>query len=743
MRTLLLLRGAPGCGKSTFIKNNNLEQYALSADEIRLKCQSAQQTIYGSETISQNNDTTTWKVLFNLLEVRMQNGEFTVIDATNSKSEEMNRYKKMCDTYRYRIYCIDFTKLPIEECKRRNLERESLKQVPEEVIDKIYARFKNQKIPSGIKVIKPEELDTIWMNKIDFSSYRKIVHIGDIHGCYTALLEYFKNVDFRDESILYIFTGDYLDRGIENVEVINFLLDISKYKNVIMLEGNHERNLYIYGNGGTSRDKEFEFNTKKQLEKAHVDLKQLRMFYRTLIQCAWYTYDDKEIFVSHGGVATLPENLTKLATTQLINGVGTYNDGEIVAETWMKTTCSNQYQIFGHRNAKNSPIRLNDRVFDLEGKVEFGGDLRIRELTHDGFNEVTIKNNVFKEIVFDAESFDNSEEAKNVSDVVIQMRNNKRNIVEKNFGHISSFNFTKDVFFDKKRWNDMTVKARGLYIDIEKFKVAARSYDKFFNINEMPNTKFDMLQYTLQFPVTAYVKENGFLGLVAYDEYEDYEGNLLVTTKSSIVGDYAVWLRNMLKKKVSTENIEKIVNYCKENDVTFVFECVDMENDPHIIEYPESNLYLLAIVKNDLKFNQLPYNDLCTIGKNFGLKVKEKAYVLNNWSEFFDWYTEVTQDDYKFNDRIIEGFVIEDSVGFMTKLKLNYYTFWKHMRGIADKTMRHGYITHTSQLYNAESNEFYAFLQRLYNSVETKEERDNLPHNIITLRNMFYREKEI
>ena len=32
MRTLLLMRGAPGCGKSTFIKQHGLEPYTLCAD---------------------------------------------------------------------------------------------------------------------------------------------------------------------------------------------------------------------------------------------------------------------------------------------------------------------------------------------------------------------------------------------------------------------------------------------------------------------------------------------------------------------------------------------------------------------------------------------------------------------------------------------------------------------------------------------------------------------------------------
>lgn len=161
MRILLLLRGSAGCGKSTWIEKNGLKPYTLSADDIRLLCQSPVMQADGTEAISQNNEKTVWATLFKLLEIRMQRGEFTVIDATNSKTSEMNRYKEMCQTYRYRIYCVDFTDIPIEEVKRRNSNREPLKRVPEEVIDKMYSRFETQSIPSGIKVIKPNELSSI------------------------------------------------------------------------------------------------------------------------------------------------------------------------------------------------------------------------------------------------------------------------------------------------------------------------------------------------------------------------------------------------------------------------------------------------------------------------------------------------------------------------------------------------------------------------------------------------------
>ena len=44
MRTLLLFRGAPGCGKSTFIDSHGLRPYALSADDIRQTLRSPMQT---------------------------------------------------------------------------------------------------------------------------------------------------------------------------------------------------------------------------------------------------------------------------------------------------------------------------------------------------------------------------------------------------------------------------------------------------------------------------------------------------------------------------------------------------------------------------------------------------------------------------------------------------------------------------------------------------------------------------
>lgn len=729
MRVLLLLRGSAGCGKSTWIEQNGLKPYALSADDIRLLCQSPVLQPDGTVGISQSNDKTVWKTLFNLLEIRMQKGEFTVIDATNSKTSEMNRYKQMCETYRYRMYCVDFTDIPIEEVKRRNTNREELKRVPDEAIEKMYSRFKTQKIPSGIKVIKPDELDSIWMKLFDLSEYKKIHHIGDIHGCYTALKKYIDDNNGIKDDEFYIFCGDYVDRGIENADIVKYLISIKDKKNVLMLEGNHERWLWLWANDCTGKSKEFELVTKPQLEEAKIDKKDVRQLYRKFGQCAYYKYGENIYLVTHAGLSVLPDNLTFVATDQMIHGVGNYNDFEKIAETFAEKMPSNYYQIHGHRNTKQVPVRVNDRVFNLEGRVEFGGNLRCVQLDKGGMHEVEVHNEVFKTPEMrEEQSVTNS----SVADVIISLRAN-RYIQEKKFGNISSFNFTNKAFYDKV-WDEQTTKARGLYLDTFKGKVAARAYDKFFNINERPETKFDMLQHKLQFPVTAYVKENGYLGIVSYDEYND---DLFIASKSTIDSQFAEWLKEAIYNQITEENREKMKQYAKDNNVSFVFENVDMKNDPHIIEYPESKLYLLDIVYNQMDFAKYDYETMCDVAHQLGLTPKEKAFEIANWQDFYDWYYDILEEDYEYNGRKIEGFVIEDSVGYMTKLKLTYYNFWKFMRAISHEAIRNGYIKKTSALTTPIANEYYAWVRKLHNV----DDIDSVPKDICTLRRLFFKDK--
>ena len=159
-----------------------------------------------------------------------------------------------------------------------------------------------------------------------------------------------------------------------------------------MLEGNHERWLWLYANGCTGKSKEFELITKPALEEARIDKKDIRQLYRRFGQCAYYKYGDNVYLVTHAGLSTLPKNLSFVSTDQMIRGVGSYNDFEKIAETFINTTPDNVYQIHGHRNTKRLDTKVNDRVFNLEGRVEFGGELRCVQVDKDGIHTIEIQN---------------------------------------------------------------------------------------------------------------------------------------------------------------------------------------------------------------------------------------------------------------------------------------------------------------------------------------------------------------
>ena len=245
------MRGAPGAGKSTWIQQHNLHDYTICPDELRVLCASKELMANGEYAITQerNNEAKVWSLLFDILEYRMSRGEFTVIDATCSKTKDIQQYKDLADHYRYRVYIVDFTKVPLETCLAQNKQRHPDKWVPDDAIKNIYARFATQPIPKGVPVIQPDEFDILLETPFDVSNYKKLVFIGDIHGCYNTLMQY---LDFKDglkDDIEYIFIGDYVDRGNQNYEVLKFINSIKDLPNVCLLEGNHERWIYSYGNG--------------------------------------------------------------------------------------------------------------------------------------------------------------------------------------------------------------------------------------------------------------------------------------------------------------------------------------------------------------------------------------------------------------------------------------------------------------------------------------------------------------
>lgn len=724
MRKLIILRGAQGSGKSTFIQEKNLERFTLSSDTIRLMFNAPELTIDYTETIPQFNNKKVWQLLFYALEERMKKGEFTLVDAIHASKEDLTTYKKLAEKYRYRLYILDFTNVPQEEVKKRNKNRVNYKIVPEYSIERAYKKFATEKISKAFIQIKPENFEKILTkDPKDYNNYQNIHIIGDIHGCYSALKRYFETNPFQEKDF-YIFTGDYFDRGIENVQTFHYLIELMKQKNILFLIGNHEDKIYKYAcDDDFIMDYDIQ-NTIKEFESKGITKANIREFIKALSQIAYITFQGKNYIITHGGIPYFPKQpLDYYSTNSFMYGIDKYDvDIDKIYNEYMNNQDEKIIQIHGHRNYFKNEMDKYPYSYNVEGDIEHGGYLRILTLKNNGSVSFTsVKNEVYNPNLL--------EETK-IYNLIKDLRNSKY-IYEKELGNnISSFNFTKEAFYNHI-WDQMTTKARGIFIDTEKNKIVARSYDKFFQVNERKETKIEEIENTISYPVTFYVKYNGFLGILSIVDNE-----LFFASKSTNTGEYVEYFKTIFYQTFAEKTINKIKEKINKENVTFVFEVIDPINDPHIIKYAKPNLILLDIIKNTSEYKKESFEFLQKFANKNNIQVKEKAYVTKTKEEFTKIINEVNQENYKWNNQYIEGFVMEDSKDFMLKIKLNYYTTWKYLRTKMETALKNQKFK--SKEKNALEIKFLNYLKDKYENKQI----DLSKINIIEEREDFFKKEE-
>lgn len=169
-KRLVLMHGAPASGKSTFIRELGLEYLSISPDNIRLLLSEPKEENVDNHIclqINQDNNKKVWKLAFQLLEERLQNGSDTFFDACNFTQDYIHRYKKMANRYGFQVIVLDFSSLPLDTLLARNKRRlyfyDGLRYVPEQVIKDIHKKM--EPVPKGIFTLdatQPDARDKFW-----------------------------------------------------------------------------------------------------------------------------------------------------------------------------------------------------------------------------------------------------------------------------------------------------------------------------------------------------------------------------------------------------------------------------------------------------------------------------------------------------------------------------------------------------------------------------------------------------
>jgi len=146
---------------------------------------------------------------------------------------------------------------------------------------------------------------------MDDISGKRILAVGDIHGCYKALTALADAVSFGADDLV-VTVGDYIDRGPDSSKVLDWLIERYASGGLVPILGNHEEMMIAANDDSGSRGRWLEFGgaetlmsygVKRDLES--VDLRQVvpsEHWQFIERDCRDYFETDSHFFV-HGNAA--------------------------------------------------------------------------------------------------------------------------------------------------------------------------------------------------------------------------------------------------------------------------------------------------------------------------------------------------------------------------------------------------------------------------------------------------------
>lgn len=247
-RSLVMLVGPIGCGKSTFA-SKYFGSHIVSADSFR--------ELIAGDAGNQNVSRDAFDLLNLTIDAKMRNDFPVVVDNLNHRPSSRKDLYHLANKYGYNKVAILFDHVDVATCQRQNAGRSRV--VPHEIVTKQYNTFRE-----NIKFLADEPLDEILYAKDiaepfefdnrDLSPKMKLdkaIIIGDVHGCLSellALLQKIQEEGYGDRKV--IFVGDLADRGPSNAGVLELIADMVEQGRALSVKGNHDDKLlrYLKGN---------------------------------------------------------------------------------------------------------------------------------------------------------------------------------------------------------------------------------------------------------------------------------------------------------------------------------------------------------------------------------------------------------------------------------------------------------------------------------------------------------------
>ncbi len=554
MKTVILLVGPQGSGKTTYCKEKLSGYTRISQDE---------------------QGKTEHKTLYR--EALERGDERIVIDRINHIREQRGNYLALAKKYGYATKIIWFN-YDLQVCKERVESRKMHQTVNAENVKDAHRGYTNE-----FRVPSKREADTLevfgnppyYVKVQDITEIignRRYLVVGDIHGCFDELKEGLEERNFNPDEDVLVSVGDLVDRGPKVRETLEYLMSLPRFYSVC---GNHDDKLIRHLEGKQVKIANGLKISIDALGNSLPEHKEFRDKVLTFLRSFPYVLKIPAGYVVHAGFDPMmsPEEQHKSDCIFMrYYGGKTYFDSE-QGILWYKRWTAEMPRVFwGHIPEPTGTYPPN--IVGLDGGCVFGDYLKIWDSKDEIVYYVKAKDTYsISEYQVAINSSADPAVAKREEYVIAGLL--RRDVTDD--GVLSIYTYSDQCGFERA-WDEITRKSRGHIFNVKTGECVGYPFPKFFNLGENEANSVESFDWTK--PHWFYEKLDGWLGVL----YR-HDGKFKVSSRGSFHSIGAVW---------ATDFIQKHDLSSLPDEVTLVFEMITPDQKI-ILDYGgQSSLVILA-----------------------------------------------------------------------------------------------------------------------------------------------------
>jgi predicted kinase len=149
MTRLLVTRGLPASGKTTFARKLQPEVVRVNRDDLR-------RMMHGQRLFTQRAEAQVTHAQRAAVEALLRAGADVIVDDTNLRAKTVREWARLAARFHATFEVHDFTDVPLDECLRRDAERDEEDRVGEEAIRRMHGRYlAGKSLPLPVPWVEP------------------------------------------------------------------------------------------------------------------------------------------------------------------------------------------------------------------------------------------------------------------------------------------------------------------------------------------------------------------------------------------------------------------------------------------------------------------------------------------------------------------------------------------------------------------------------------------------------------